>query len=276
VRTRWHRWAGGAIGGTALGIVAAAGWAQQGPESIGVATAVQGVVSVMQRGASVPAPLAVRQSIFAGDTIETGGQSKVKALFQNDTMLTLGSQTRVELAEYTHDSDRHVRRMTVKLLHGTVRALVGRTFAGPGSTFIVQTGTVNIIASTTYCVVWSHEQETGVANIGKGGAVSFTAGSRLVMLEPGFYATTQAGKPPSTPEPIKGKTPSVAGRAIGETEVKDDIGSSMNELADKEIEEELRACPPGSPPGGICPRATPPAALSPATPPAVTSGATRR
>jgi hypothetical protein len=251
-------------------------WAQQGPETIGVATAVQGVVSVMHAGSSVPAPLAVRQSIFTKDTIETGGQSKVKALFQDDTMLTMGPQARVEIAEYLHDPDQHVRRMTVKLVHGTVRVLVGRTFAGLGSTFVVQTGTASIIANATYCVVWSNEQGTGVANIGTRGAVSFVAGGRLVMLEPGFYAIAQAGKPPGTPETMKGKTPSVAEHAIVETEVKDDIGSSMNELADQAIEEELRACPPGSPPGGICPRTTPPAALPPATPPAVTSGAARR
>ena len=264
-----------AVQGIVLG-ASAVGWAQQRSESIGVATAVHGVVSVMHEGSSVRAPLAARQSIFAKDTIETGGQSKVKTLFQDDTMLTMGPQTRVELAEYLHDSDQHVRRMTVKLLHGTVRILVGRASTGAGSTLVVQTGTASIIANTTYCVVWSNEQGTGVANIGTGGAASFMAGGRLVMLEPGFYAIAQTGKSPSVPEPMKGKAPSVAGRAIVETEVKDDIGSSMNELADKEIEEELRACPPGSPPGGICPRATPPAALSPATPPAVTSGAKRR
>lgn len=261
------------------GILLGAGavvWAQQGPKTIGVATAVQGTVSVMHAGSSVPAPLTVRQPLFTKDTIETGGQSKIKALFQDDTMLTVGPQTRVEIAEYLHDPDQHVRRMTMKLVHGTVRVLVGRAFAGLGSTVVVETGTASIIANTTYCVVWSNEQGTGAANIGTRGAVSFVAGGRLVMLEPGFYAMTQAGKPPSAPETMKGKAPSVAGHAIVETEVKDDIGSSMNELADRAIEEELRACPPGSPPGGICPRATPPAAFSPATPPAVTSGAVRR
>jgi hypothetical protein len=264
-----------AVYGILLGASAVA-WAQQGPETIGVATAVQGVVSVMHAGSPVPAPLAVRQSFFSGDIIETGGQSKAKALFQDDTMLAVGPQARVEIAEYLHAPDQHVRRMTVKLVHGTVRVLVGRAFAGLGSTFVVQTGTANIIANTAYCVVWSNEQGTGVANIGTGGAVSFVAGGRLVMLEPGFYAIAQAGKPPGVPETMKGKAPSVATHAIAETEVKDDIGSSMNELADREIEEELRACPPGSPPGGICPRAAPPAALPPTTPPAVTSGAVRR
>lgn len=265
-----------AVHGILLGASAVV-WAQQGPETIGVATAVQGAVSVLHAGSAVPVPLAVRQPFFAKDTIETGGQSRVKALFQDDTMLTMGPQSRVEIAEYLHAPDQHVRRMTVKLMHGTVRVLVGRAFAGLGSTFVVQTGTASIIANTTYCVVWNNEQETGVANIGTGGAASFVAGGRLVMLEPGFYAIAQAGKPPSVPELMKkGKAPSVVGHVIVETEMKDDIGTSMNELADLEIEEELRACPPGSPPGGICPRAAPPAALPPATPPAVTSGAARR
>lgn len=269
------RWFCGVIGGLALGMVAA-GWAQQGTESIGVTTAVHGVVSVMHAGSSVPAPLAIRQSVFSKDTIETGRQSKVKALFQDDTMLTMGPQTSLEIAEYLRDSDQNTRHMTVKLVRGTVRVLVGRAFTGLGSTFVVQTGTTSIIANATYCVVWSNEQGTGVANIGTSGAASFMAGDHRVVLEPGFYAMAPSGKPPSAPEPMKGKTPSVTGHAIVETEVKDDIGSTMNELADKEIEEELRACPPGSPPGGICPRKPPSPAIPPATPPAVTSGATRR
>lgn len=63
---------------------------------------------------------------------------------------------------------------------------------------------------------------------------------------------------------------------IADTELQDDLSITLPNMAAQEFEEELIACPPGSPSGGICPRKAPAAAVSPATPPAVTSGAMRR
>jgi len=261
--------------GLCLGAVAAV-WAQQEPEAIGVVTAMQGAVSAARQGSAIPARLAVRQPLRVHDEIETGAHSKVKALLHDDTMLALGPQTRMGIDEYLHAPDQQVRRMAVHLAQGTMRTLVGRAFSGLGSTFVVRAGTASVIANAAYCVVWRQEQETGVVNIGSSGAVSFVAGGRVVILEPGFYAIAPAGKPPGAAEPVSAKAPPVVRQAIGNTEIGDDLGATVNELVEQEIEEELRACPPGSPPGGICPRKAPPAALSPATPPAVTSGAKRR
>jgi FecR-like protein len=251
-------------------------WAQQGSETIGVVAAVHGSASVMHAGAVAPARLAVRQTLSVNDAVETKEQAKVQTLFQDDTMLTMGQQTRVEIAEYLHDPDQHVRRMTVHLVHGTVRALVGRAFTGLGSMFTIHAGTANVLANTTYFVVWSNQHETGVVNIGAAGQVSFTSGGRIVMISSGYYSIALAGKPPSAPSATGSQLLPVISHAIADTEIKDSGRAITNELADKTIEDELRTCPPGSPPGGICPRKPPSPAIPPATPPAVTSGATRR
>jgi len=263
------------VAGFFLGSAASA-WAQQGPDTIGEITAIQKTVSVMRAESSAPLRLAIRQPLLVGDTLSTGERSRAQALFRDDTMLTLGPQTQLEVSEYIHDPDQHVRRMTVKLSRGLVRALVGRVFQGLGSTFVVHAGTASVILGTAYCAVWNNEQETGVVNIGTSGAVSFAAAGRVVMVEPGFYAIARAGKPPGAAEPMSAKAPPAVREAIGETEIGDDPGATVKELAEQKIEEELRACPPGSPPGGICPRKPPPVVMSPATPPAVTSGAVRK
>lgn len=276
MRTWGHRWLCGAAGGMALGMVAATGWTQQGPESIGVITATQGTVAVEHKGSSTSMRLAVRKPLLVHDAIGTGAHSKVKALLHDDTVLTLGQQTRMKIDEYLHAPDQQVRRMEVHLAQGTLRALVGHAFSGLGSTFVIRTGAASVIVNAAYCIAWRHEHETGVVNIGSNGAISFVAEGRVVILEPGFYSIAQAGRPPSAAEPMSPKAPPAVRKAIGETEIGDDLGSAVNELAEQAIEEELRTCPPGSPPGGICPRKSPPAALPPATPPAVTSGATRR
>lgn len=254
----------------------AAAWAQASSETIGEVTAVQGTVSVMRAGAAVAAPPAVRQALLAADTIVTGQQGRVQALFRDDTMLTLGQRTRVEISEYVHDPGQRVRRMTVTLAEGTVRALVGREFPGAGSTFLIRAGRASAAFNATYGIVWHHEQETGAVNIGSAGAVSFVVDGRGVLLRPGFYSIAQAGKPPGAPEPVSAAAPPSVRRAIGESEFGLRLDTPANELVEQEIEEELRSCPPGSPPGGICPRKPPPSGLPPATPPAVTSGAVRK
>lgn len=263
------------VSGMCLGIVAAA-WAQEGQDAIGLIAAIQRTATVVRAGSLTALPLSNRQPLLASDTLVTGKRARVQALFQDDTMLTLGQETRMAISEYLHDPRQQVRRMSVTLTRGMMRALVGRAFSGLGSTFVIHVGTASVIASSAYCVVWHTEQETGVVNIGKGGSVSFVSEGRVVILGPGLYSIARAGTPPSAAEPMNDKAPVIVREVIGETEVVDDPGATVEELAEQTIEEELHACPPDSPPGGICPRKPPPAALSPATPPAVTSGAVKR
>lgn len=261
--------------GFCLGAIGAA-WAQQGPDTIGEVAVVQKAVSVIHAGSSTALPLTKREPLRVADTLQTGEQARAQVLFRDDTVLTLGPKTRVDISEYLHDPAQQVRRVTLTLAQGTVRALVGRAFSGLGSTFVIRASGVTVITHAAYCVVWRIKHDTGIANIGSKGAVSVVAEGRVLMLEPGSYMIVPAGKPPGGAEPGGAKAPPVVRQVIGETEVGEHLGAVANELAEQEVEEELPSCPPGSPPGGICPRKPPPAAFPPATPPAVTSGAARR
>ena len=74
----------------ALLAAADAGRAQQGVDAVGEVSLVQGTAVVMRGVESAPSKLAVRQPLFVGDRIETGDRSAVKALFRDDSLLTLG------------------------------------------------------------------------------------------------------------------------------------------------------------------------------------------
>ena len=262
----------------ALSLLAAAGtgWAQQDSDAVGSVIVVQGSATMTRARESSPAQAAVRQPLFARDRIETGKQSTVKALFRDDSLLTVGERTRLDLTEYVYDADRQIRRVTLVLAHGMVRALVGQAFAGPTSTFSIQAGSATVAAHATYFVVWIDQEGPGVVNIGTAGLVQFTAGGQSMTVKPGHFSIAPAGQPPRIPQPSTGTAPASVSRAIVATDVKEDVGSAINPLAEQAIEEELPSCPPGSPPGGLCPRKPPPSGLPPATPPAVTSGAARR
>lgn len=255
---------------------AASGWGQAGPEVVGEISVIQQRVTVTRAGTVVALPMHGRKPVLFGDVLETGPEARVQSVFRDDTVLTLGPGARVEISEYLHDPGQQVRRMTVLLAKGTVRSLVGRTFSGVGSTFVIKTEDSAIIADSAYCVVWRTGAETGVANVGSVGAVSFVAGGRVVVLGPGTYAIAETGKPPGVAEKLGDRTPPAVRQAVQDTEVRDQPDAPATELAEQPIEEKLPSCPPGSPPGGVCPRQAPPTALPPSTPPAVTSGAIQR
>lgn len=263
------------VTGILFGAAAASG-DQPGPEMIGEISVIQQRVTVTRAGTVVAIPVHGRKPVLSGDILETGPEARVQGVFRDDTVLTLGPRARVEISEYLHDPGQQIRRMTVLLSQGTVRSLVGREFSGVGSTFLIKTADSAIIANAAYCVVWHTGAETGVANVGSAGAVSFVAGGRVVVLGPGTYAIAAAGKPPGAAETLGDRARPTVRQAIRETEVRDRFDAPVTELAEQPIEEELPSCPPGSPPGGICPREAPSTAVSPATPPAVTSGAKPR
>ena len=273
----WGRWPQRMAQGLGIGLcLAAAAWGQQGPDAIGEISVIQKDVTVTRAGAVVAFPVHGRKPVLAGDILETGPEARVQAVFRDDTVLTLGPRARTEISEYLHDPAQRVRRMTVLLAQGTIRSLVGREYPGVGSTFMIKTGDSDIIANSAYCVVWRNAVETGVVNVGSVGAVSFVAGGRVVILGPGTYAIAAAGNPPGMTEKLGDTSPPTVRRAILDTEVRDQLDAPVTELAEQQTVDELPSCPPGSPPGGICPRQAPPTAVSPATPPAVTSGAVPR
>jgi hypothetical protein len=250
--------------------------AQRATDAVGEVIMVHGAATVTHEGEQAPVKPQVRQPLFARDRIDTGERSAVKALFRDDSLLTLGERTRLELAEYAYDAGRKVRRVTLTLTQGMVRALVGQSFAAPASAFSIQAGPATIDVRATYVVVWTDEEGTGVVNIGTVGLVQFTAGGQGLTVNPGHFSIAPAGQPPRASQTAKGKIPAMVSRVIAATDLKEDVGPEIQQFAEQPVEEELPSCPPGSPPGGVCPRRPPPSGIPPATPPAVTSGAVRK
>jgi hypothetical protein len=250
--------------------------AQRATDAVGEVIMTRGAVTVTHGGESASVKLTARQPLVVRDRIDTGERSAAKVLFWDDSLLTLGERTRLELAEYAYDAGRKVRRVTLTLTQGIVRALVGQSFADPASAFSIQAGPATIDVRTTYVVVWTDEEGTGVVNIGTAGLVQFTAGGLGVTVKPGQFSIAPAGLSPRVPQPNRGAVPASVSRAIVSTDVKEDVGPEIQQFAEQPVEGELPSCPPGSPPGGVCPRKPPPSGLPPATPPAVTSGAVRK
>ena len=287
-----------------VGMTLAIGWPAgvQGltQQAVGLYMAVVGKVTVVHVGQPAAMPVKLQESVYFKDVIETKADSRAKALFDDDSILTVGENSRVEVSEYIYDSANDQRSSVLRLVQGKARALVGKLFAGLGSRFEVHTPTAVAAARGTYFVVWIEEKAsqkigmsetgtvrpvslqglevaelqaggTGVANIGNSGNVAFTSGGQTVVVPPGNYAFAPPGMPPFAPVIITPSVPSGVTGAIASTEVPDvpqpespgQVATAVGGVPP----------PPAVGPGPILPPPTLPPVPGGVTPPSTLTGA---
>src|SRR5215210_6685583 len=192
----------------------------------GTFLAVEG--TVMMQPATLTPPRKVQPYDEVGPLaiVETKPASRVKVLFEDDTLVTLGENSRLEMTEQTYQPGSDSRVFVAHLTRGKARVVVGRSFKGDNSTFEVHSKTALVSARGTYFVTWieeppkrpqipdrkggvrappadespeDYEGATGVANIGTSGDVTFTSGGATVLVLPGQSSIAMPGFPPSDP-----------------------------------------------------------------------------
>lgn len=152
---------------------------------IGVISFVQGAVTLSHPHAPAT-PAKLHDGVQFHDIIETHQASRTKALFEDDSMLTVGEHSRIEITEFVFKPQESMRSVIVNLVAGKLRALVGKVFAESGSRFEIHTPTAVAAARGTYFIVWLNKNgRTGVANIGDHGRVDFTTHGITVILQSG-------------------------------------------------------------------------------------------
>lgn len=269
-------------------------------DAIGLFTAVAGKVMVVHVGQLAAVSAKLREDVYFKDVIETQAASRAKALFQDDSILTVGENSRVEVSEHVYDPANNQRSTVLKLTQGKARALVGKLFAGAGSKFEIHTTTAVAAARGTYFVVWIEgtpgkqvgdagsvrpvflqgidvaqvpQGATGVANIGNTGTVGFTSGGQTVNVGPGTFSIGLPGGPPTPPAGITTGAPSGVTGAISGTELSD---SPKQEKPGQSagLAGQSPGAPVGAPSGSTAgpPTGGPPTIPGGSTPPSVTSG----
>ena len=170
-----------------------------GPGGVGVYTAVMGQVTVTHPGEARVLPVKLHDEVLFKDVIQTEKESRTKAFFQDDSVLTVGENSRVEITEYIYDPDANLRRSVVKVMQGQVRALVSKVFKSNGSRFEVHTPSAVAAARGTYFTVWYENGQSGIINVGESGRVDFTSGGETVAVDPGQFSVAEHGNAPSLP-----------------------------------------------------------------------------
>ncbi|MEW6683695.1 MAG: FecR family protein [Nitrospirota bacterium] len=173
--------------------------------NIGSVTAVQRQANVMRAGRVEVEVVKLGGPVLFKDFYETKTESKLKLLFQDDSVLSLGQNTRLRITENIYDPGKNRRSTVLNLIHGTTRALVGKVFTGAGSKFEIHTPTAAAAARGTYFIVWTTIENgqtiTGVVNIGETGRVVVTNLSPKIQGEVELgrhqYTMVDADSPPT-------------------------------------------------------------------------------
>lgn len=195
--------------------------------TVGVVVAVQGTVTVQPATMTPPVRLRPFDEVGPLSIFDSQSGSRCKVLYNDDSLLTLGDNSRLEITEQTYQAGSDQRAFVSHLVRGAVRALVARSFEGDNSTFEIHAGTSVATARGTYFVVWLNSEQatstdsrkagsraqpsegpemegaSGVANIGRNGNVAFTSGGATVLVLPGQFSIALPGATPSTPTSIQ-------------------------------------------------------------------------
>jgi hypothetical protein len=120
---------------------------------VGHIVALEGQVQVLPGGQEAAAVTAIlNTAVSMGDVVATGPVSKAKVLFVDDTVLNLGPKTSVRLDEKVYDPGEKERVSKVRVLWGTIRAIVHKGLGG-GKEFEVETDTAVIGVKGTHFIV---------------------------------------------------------------------------------------------------------------------------
>lgn len=209
-------------------------------DSAGVVVAVQGTVTVQPATMTPPVRLRPFDEVGPLSILDSQSGSRCKVLYSDDSLVTLGENSRLEITEQSYQIGGDQRAFVAHLIRGAVRALVARSFEGDNSTFEIHAGTSMATARGTYFVVWLSGEQTaadsrkaggrsqagegqemegasGVANIGRNGNVAFTSGGATVLVLPGQFSIALPGAIPSTPTSLQTPIMPVASAISGTT-----------------------------------------------------------
>lgn len=204
-------------------------------QPIGQFTVVKGNVTVAHAiTPTVQQHIAPQTRVLFHDQVQTDTKARTKALFVDDTLLTVGENTRIQIDEYVFNPQEDQRSVIVKMIAGRVRTLVGKHFAGPGSRFEIHTPTAVAAARGTYFIVWIEKSgTTGMANIGDKGDVAFSAGGHLVVVKPGYYSMAVDGAAPTPPSLFTDALE--VSNVVADTDVKEELQTNSTKATLQDI-----------------------------------------
>lgn len=160
-------------------------------EAVGKVVRQQGVVTAL-RGATAR-PLHLEAYVFRGDRIITHAAAKVEIAFVDGSSLSVGSDTRVDLASYAPAT---ASQGSLRLLIGIIRTSLSNLWDGR---FDVSTRAAVASVRSTDWVIEADEDHSAIFVVTGEVEVTDTAAGRAVRLSAGDGTDVELGEAPTPP-----------------------------------------------------------------------------
>ena len=119
-------------------------------KAVGKVVIMEGSAKIIRQGKTIPATLLSR--IYPDDTIITRGGARMKILFVDGSVLTIGKRTKISIEKFLYDKKEKKREVSFNLTLGKVRAVLGK--ASKDSLYEIKTPTAVAGARGTDFIVW--------------------------------------------------------------------------------------------------------------------------
>ncbi len=173
-----------------VGWLLAVPWARaDGP--VGFVAAVKGEAGLERDGQTLKARIGLQ--VLQGDVLSTGKKSRLKVLLSDDSVLALGSLSRLELSRHLFEPARKTRITRMRLMGGAMRALVQQVVGSTTADFEVRSGTtVAGVRGTEFALL--HEPEGARLVTFSGGVLWAVADAEPVVVRAGQASRLDHGK----------------------------------------------------------------------------------
>jgi len=108
-------------------------------EPVGTVAEVDGQAEIGRGGAWLPATVGL--AIEVGDTLRTGRPGRLRAVFQDESVIVLGDDSQLIVVEHVFAPDQGVFRSFMRLVSGKLRALASDYYQRIGASYQVETVT---------------------------------------------------------------------------------------------------------------------------------------
>lgn len=142
-----------------------------------------------------------QMSILTDDAVVTGKNSRAKIFFNDDSILSLGEMSRLEVKEYVYNSEKDRSKSIYNLVDGSLRVIVGR------SDLEIHTPTAVVAARGTMFIVWIDNGTHAMVFDGNVTMTDLVTGLNEISINPGELGSLAGDAPgivrPATPEEIE-------------------------------------------------------------------------
>jgi hypothetical protein len=167
----------------------------------GSVVAARGSVEASDAGGAVRT-LKIKSEVFATDTVRTGRDGRAQLMFSDNTIVSLGVNSTLKVAEYHWDDGQKTGTMKTRVEEGTFRVLGGLITKTAPKNFSTETPAATIGIRGSMYAGKVTGGETIVVFLGGRGIVVFNPQGQVELTRPGYGVRVRFGEAPGDPRPF--------------------------------------------------------------------------